>query len=323
MDAPTPTVLLAAALAASLAVAGAHADAVSPTTAGDGFATTDAAVVDAATFDDYVRMLEGILGVRFDAAGRAELRAAVDGYARDGDRVALAEVANAAAGWRLAASSPAELRAAALAMSRPDVLLGLQRAARAGRADARRLLERHHAAHPVLAPGHPEGLPLTRDMVEARLALEHFVAAEIHRRPAPAPDAAAVDRAVREAVVAHAGLTAEQQVMLARHPGEWQRTRWGWSRASALDRALARAELGATLTPAEQAAVEQYVAATNSQLAAMVGAHRDAMLGGTVRAYQQDSETIMGRGTVWNPATNRWEQQGGVVTEFDGRVRVP
>lgn len=38
---------------------------------------------------------------------------------------------------------------------------------------------------------------------------------------------------------------------------------------------------------------------------------------------RQNSEIIMRRGTVWNPASNRWEQQGGIVTEFNGTVRVP
>jgi hypothetical protein len=31
----------------------------------------------------------------------------------------------------------------------------------------------------------------------------------------------------------------------------------------------------------------------------------------------------MGRCTVWNPAGKRWDQQGGIVTECNGTVRVP
>jgi NAD(P)-dependent dehydrogenase (short-subunit alcohol dehydrogenase family) len=40
-------------------------------------------------------------------------------------------------------------------------------------------------------------------------------------------------------------------------------------------------------------------------------------------AMRQNSEPIRGRGTVWNPATHRWAQRGGIVTESNGTVRVP
>jgi hypothetical protein len=65
------------------------------------------------------------------------------------------------------------------------------------------------------------------------------------------------------------------------------------------------------------------LAGLNAQIANMRAQHQQTMLGGALRAMRQNSETIMGRGTVWNPATNRWEQQGGIVTEYNGTVRVP
>jgi hypothetical protein len=55
----------------------------------------------------------------------------------------------------------------------------------------------------------------------------------------------------------------------------------------------------------------------------MVAQHRQSVLGSALQNMRENSDTIMGRGTVWNPATNRWEQQGGIVTEYNGTVRVP
>jgi hypothetical protein len=43
-----------------------------------------------------------------------------------------------------------------------------------------------------------------------------------------------------------------------------------------------------------------------------------------MEAINRDSQTIMGGGTTWNQTLGRWEQRGGIVTEFDsGVVRVP
>jgi hypothetical protein len=160
-------------------------------------------------------------------------------------------------------------------------------------------------------------------MVDAQLDLQHFVVTEIHRRSAVPADARIREQAYRTAAATHASLTAEQQVALARQPGELARTRYGWGRASEIDRTLTRAEMGAALTPQEQAAARQVLAGVGAQLNGMVAQHRDAMLGGMIQNMQQNSDLIMGRGTVWNPATNRWEQQGGIVTEYNGTVRVP
>jgi hypothetical protein len=64
------------------------------------------------------------------------------------------------------------------------------------------------------------------------------------------------------------------------------------------------------------------MAGLNTQLQGMA-AQQQGLLNSSLAHMRQNSETLMGRGTVWNPATRRWEQQGGIVTEFNGTVRVP
>jgi hypothetical protein len=165
-------------------------------------------------------------------------------------------------------------------------------------------------------------LPLTRDSVDGQLDLAHFMATEIHRQPAHRPTAAEREQAYRAAAARHASLGAEAQFALAQAPGEAARLRFGWARANPLDRLIGRAELGGRLTPQEQAQVQQFMAGMNAQLQGLA-AQQQNMLGSSLAAMRQNSETIMGRGTVWNPATHRWEQQGGIVTEYNGTVRVP
>jgi hypothetical protein len=271
----------------------------------------------------YTAYVGGLLGLNFNEAQKAEIRRQVQGYWAARDRQSMKTVMDSRDGWQKMQAQPADLRAVALRMTRPDVLLGLQKAAREGRADSRYLLEAYYQANPVLAEGKPNGLPLTRDMVEAQLGIQHWMATEIHRQAAPAPDAKVVDAAVRAAAKAHASLTAEQQVQLARQPGELARIRYAWPKASPIDKLIARSDLGAKLTPQEQAAVQQVIQGFQAQMNGMVTQHRNAMLGGALQSMRENTDTIMGRGTVWNPATNRWEQQGGIVTEYNGVVRVP
>lgn len=271
----------------------------------------------------YINYLGSLLGLNFSEAERAEIRTHVSGYWTANDRVSKKTVVDSAVHWNDIQQRPPDLVATAMTMSRPDALLGLHKAAQEGAADSQYLLNIYYRKNPAIAPAKPGGLPLTREMVEADLALKLWLANEIHQQNAPAPNARVKDAAVRAAIQAHPTLTAEQQVKLARQPGEWARISYAWPRASAIDKLLTRADMGARLTSQEQAAVQQVIAGFNAQLSGMVSQHRNAMFNSAIQNMKENSDTIMGRGTIWNPSTNRWEQQGGIVTEYNGTVRVP
>ena len=86
-----------------------------------------------------------------------------------------------------------------------------------------------------------------------------------------------------------------------------------WPQMSELDRLLVRADLGAKLTPQEQ----QYV----MQARQMMSQHNHQMMSNQLNFMRQNQDTIMGSAPYWNPSANRWEQKGGIVTEF-GITRV-
>lgn len=270
--------------------------------------------------EGYVRYVEALLDLQCGPTEKARIRADVANYYARRDQKAIAIVERAARDWEQLQQQDPSLVATAMAMTRPDTLLSLAAAARNGEADSQFLLETYYAAHPILAPGKEGGLPLTRDMVVGDLEVKRWHETEIKRLRVSAPDvAAAVQAAVRE----HPRLSAAQQVAFARQAGEWARIRYAWPRASAMDQLLTREQLGGPLSAQERMALQQFQAGIQSQLNGMVSQHQDAMLQSTIQNMKQNSETIMGRGTVWNPATNRWEQQGGIVTEYNGVVRVP
>jgi hypothetical protein len=276
-----------------------------------------------ATIESYTNFLSGLLGLRFTAPQRDTLRAQVQTYWREQNQAAIATVHSSAQTWNQYGAQPADLLDTTFRVLRPGTLVGLQQAARQGKADSAYLLELYYQANPILAPGKPDGLPLTRDMVEADLALKHWYATEIHHQPAPAPDAKLLEAAIAAAVRQHPTLSGPAQIALAKQSGEWARIRYSWPKASPIDQLISRRDLGARLTPREEAAVQQVVAGFNEQINGMVSQHRNAMFQSAMDNFKQNTDTIMGRGTVWNPATNRWEQQGGIVTEFNGVVRVP
>lgn len=276
-----------------------------------------------ATIENYTNFLSGLLGLRFTAAQRDIIRGHVQTYWRERNQESMGIVNNAAQTWEQYRNQPADLLDATFRMMPGDTLLGLQKAARQGAADSAYLLELYYQSNPILAPGKPDGLPLTRDMIEADLAIKHWYAAEIHRQPAPVPDAKVLQAALAAAAHQHPTLSGPAQIELAKQSGEWARIRYGWPKASPIDKLITRRDLGARLTPQDEAAVQRVVAGFNAQLNGMVSQHRNAMFQSAMDNFKQNTDTIMGRGTVWNPATNRWEQQGGIVTEYNGVVRVP
>jgi hypothetical protein len=263
-----------------------------------------------------------LLGLSFDGAQRQRIQQFIDAYWQRQQQREMKAVLGTVDFLSQLRQREAALREVGLRMSRPAALKNLAQEAEAGDALAGWLLAQYHAVHPVLAPARPGGLPLTRDSVDGQLDLAHFMATEIHRQPAHRPTAAEREQAYRAATARHASLSPEAQFALAQAPGEAARLRFGWARAAPLDRLIGRADLGGRLTPQEQAQVQQFMAGMNAQLQGLA-AQQQSLLGSSLAAMRQNSETIMGRGTVWNPAANRWEQQGGIVTEFNGTVRVP
>ena len=270
----------------------------------------------------FTEVSELLLGLAFDAKQRQRIRQFIEGYWQRQQRREMDAVKSTVAFLAQLRQQEPALRSVALRMSRPAALQNFAKEAQAGDELAAWLLAQYHQLHPVLAPAKPGGLALTRDSVDGQLDLAHFVATEVHRQRAHRPTPAEREQAYRAAAARHASLNPEAQFAIAQAPGEAARLRFGWQRANPMDRLLGRAELGGRLTAQEQAQVQQYMAGLNAHLQGMA-AQQQSMLSSSLAHMRQNSETIMGRGTVWNPATNRWEQQGGIVTEFNGTVRVP
>lgn len=268
-----------------------------------------------AAAEGYIAFVGGLLGLEWTPAQRTELLRQVGEYYATGNREAIATVENAARNWERARAGDPDARAVAFATARAGAIQGLAEAARTGAADSKWLLEQYYAADPILAPGRDGSIPLVRSVVDAAIDIDRFMQGEIHRRALPPLDARARQQAYRLAAQRYPSLSTAQQLELAKKPAELASTLGHWKRMGPELRTMVRRNMGAQVTPAELASVQSVLDGGRSQAWGMMQGQIDAM--------KANSDMIMGRGTTWNATLGRWEQQGGIVTEYDGRVRVP
>jgi|GEM_PF-2623212 len=81
-----------------------------------------------------------------------------------------------------------------------------------------------------------------------------------------------------------------------------------WPKMESWEKLLARAEVGAPLSPQEQQMAQQIRHRLNG--------HSMQMAINELNFMAQNQQTIMGSAPYWNPSTQAWEQKGGIVTEF-------
>lgn len=267
--------------------------------------------------DRYVELCGWLTDVDYTPAQRAALRAQVHAYWHEADHEAQQVVVRSLATWQALHDASPEVRAATLAQTRPGVLVELQKDAAAGGADSRWLYEQFLLANPPLAPGRADSVPLTRDMVDASLDWDYFMTSTVLNRPASPPTIEIRRAAYEQAARSYADLTTAQQMELAAKSGRLALERGQWERMGPQLRAIVRSQLGGNLTPMDQAALAQL-----QQLQS--GGSSLASLQSQLDHMQQNSDIIMGRGTTWNGTLGRWEQHGGVMTEYgSGVTRVP
>lgn len=81
-----------------------------------------------------------------------------------------------------------------------------------------------------------------------------------------------------------------------------------WPQMDPAGQLMARAGVGAPLSMQEQQMVQQ--------LRHQVSNHSMQMMTNELNFMAQNQQTIMGSAPYWNPASQSWEQKGGIVTEF-------
>lgn len=269
----------------------------------------------ATVIEHYIELCEWLTDVRYTPAQRQELRAQVESYWRRGEQDRIETVLRSLDMHKQLADASPALRETTLAKIRPGVLVSLQKDAANGSEDSAWLYRQFLGANPPLAEGHRGSVPLTRDMVDAAVDYEYFIQATVLNKGAQTPTPALRRTAYAAAARDYARLSAAQQMEIAAQPGRLIEERNLWQMAGMQGQAFIRAQMGGNLTAQDKALIAQVQQSQSGAGWSGVQSQLNAM--------KQDSQTIMGSGTTWNSVTGRWEQHGGIVTEYDsGVVRV-
>ncbi|MCU0755385.1 MAG: hypothetical protein MUE46_09720 [Xanthomonadales bacterium] len=200
---------------------------------------------------------------------------------------------------------PAGTRALALGATRLEFLLKSERDAAAGDALSRVVLESYRAAHPPIDPRAPI---FSAQVADAFIDAFLFHGEVSSGRPAPRLSAAEREQLRREVAGDFVRANEETRQRMIESMARITSYRIQWPELDDLQRLSVRAELGAPLSLEEQQLLQQY--------RHLVSGHQTKMLANELNFMRDMQQTIMGSAPYWNPASQSWEQKGGIVTEF-------
>ncbi len=268
----------------------------------------------------YNTLVEMLYDVRLTHAQRAQLRPFVDQYRLDkGQKRQVFD--NCLEFYRQMMMKATEERTAYCRQIMPVSLLEQWKLAKTGDAEARLMLDIYYAAHPPLALGTPH---LTRDIVDALMEFDHFFNTDVKGLTTGPIDVAYREKMYQEAINKWKTLDKNGQEEMFKSAANVSMLRLKWEHSGPEDRLLikARAVGEQNLSASERkqlAQIQQLQMMQMQQMQAQLGSLQQQqwqMLGNELQYMRQNQQTIMGNGTYYNQSLRRWEQHGGVVTEF-------
>lgn len=265
----------------------------------------------------YNALVEMLYDVRLTHAQRARLRPFVDQY-RLGQGQERQVFDNCLTFYQRLMAMSDEERPAFCRQIMPVSLLEQWKLAKTGNAEALLMLDIYYAAHPPLAQGTPH---LTRDLVDALVEFDHFFNTAVKGVKAGPIDAPYREKMYQEAIEKWKTMDANAQEAMFKSAANVSMLRLQWERSSPEDRLLIKANAVGeqNLSPAERQQLAQIQQIQLQQMQAQLGALQQQqwqILGNELQYMRQNQQTIMGNGTYYNQTLRRWEQHGGVVTEF-------
>ncbi len=260
---------------------------------------------------DYIATVGYVYQIRFSDAQQAQLRRFLTGYWKNNDQARIRDTLQTVQAGEKIMQMPQQEREAFVKLLLPKAMEVVRKEAQRGAADSRWLLDAYYEAHPPLAKGNP---PLVREMIEAYIESERWHAVHIFRQKTPPLNEKTRAAIYKMLIENYPKLSAEKQRAMAEMPGMIATIKLRWSRMSAEERLMMRANVGGdrVLTVQERMMVAQL----QQQMNQMMRSHALRMMTDELNHIRANQQLIMGSAPYWNPSTQRWEQIGGIVTEF-------
>jgi hypothetical protein len=260
---------------------------------------------------NYTETVGYVYRIRFSDAQQAQIRRFLTGYWKNNDQARIRDTLQTIQAGEKIMQMPVQEREAFVKLLLPKAMEVVRKEAQRGAEDSKWLLNAYYAAHPPLAKGNP---PLVRDMVEAYIESERWHAVNIFKQKTPPLNEKTRAAIYKMLIENYPKLPAEKQRAMAELPGMIATIKLRWSRMSAEERLMMRANVGGdkVLTAQERMMVAQF----QQQMNQMVRSHSLRMMTDELNHMRANQQLIMGSAPYWNPSTQRWEQIGGIVTEF-------
>jgi hypothetical protein len=163
----------------------------------------------------------------------------------------------------------------------------------------------YRRAHPPLNPGAPSfSTEIADSFIDA-----YLFAGELRGGKAPTSMSAAARAKMRAGLAGDfVGMNKARRKELMERMVQVIGFKAHWPTMPQHERLLVRAELGAPLSLEERQMAQQ--------VRQMMTSHTLKIAVNGLNAIQSNQQLIMGSAPYWNPSSQRWEQKGGIVTEF-------
>lgn len=258
----------------------------------------------------YNELTEMLLDMKMNHAQRAQLRNFADSYRYSVDWQKQQTFYNCLAFYDQIMAKPAAERQAYCRHLTATTVLEQWKLAKFGDPEARFMLDLYYSALPPIAPG---ALPLTADVVDALIDFDYFFNTEVKGLKTGPIDDNYRRKMHEEAVAKWKTLDAAGQQAVFESASQVGLHRLQWAQASPDERLMIRARVvgASNLSPAEQQRL-----AVLQQRQASFSQQQSQLITNELQYMRQNQQIIMGNGTYYNQTLGRWEQHGGIVTEF-------
>lgn len=268
-------------------------------------------VLDEELIQDYEAYCSGLLQITLNTAQKQQFKAFTKANWDQNNQERIREISQSLSEYQQLLQLPTAERTQIFRALTPHVVANVKKAADQGAEDSRWILDIYYQQHPVIIPGNP---PLTQHMIDLALDFQYFFSTSLKGISAPPMTIQERNQWTQSLTTEYKNASAENQFQLSIHLSESALMMYRWSKMSAEERLMIRAHLGeaGNLSPEEQMQV-QYI---QQQMLAGINTQNFQLLQNELNFMRQSQSTIMGEGTYYNQTLGRWEQKGGIVTEF-------
>jgi hypothetical protein len=260
--------------------------------------------------DQHALLVQTLLDLRYSPAQKQKHADLVEQYWRKNDVRGMQAVLGNLQFFEEIRQKPSEEQKAFIRQIRSALILNLIDDSKK-QEDSRWYLENYFSVH---QPLHASGIPLLRETADDLIEFEFFKNKVLKHQPAREITAAQRDSAHRQLAEVWKTMTDGQRRDVMSGASHLALIQYRWKHLDGPSKTGIRLRYvgRAFVSDAEYRQYQQSIATVSQHQ----GSDQWQLVQNELNFMKKSTDIIMSRGTRWNPSANRYEQEGGVVTEF-------